>query len=151
MLKLLDGRHHIVNHRQHLRCFRHYHHNLHHHHHLQRHHHHQHHNLRVRMTCYRSLSLYYSSRSTIALTTSFKMLNRDHQSQILQPYHFSTKTNNLALDSSSYQQQQQQQQQYAMKNMIPKKIVSRLTIHIFIYLCIYSYTYSNYLCVILFQ
>ena len=143
MLKLLDGRHHIVTHRHHLHGF--HHHN--HHHHRQHHYYHnQHHNIRIRIKCYRSQSLY-SSRSNIALTTSVTsfqdqqsaMLNRNQQSQLLQHFYFSTKTNNvnLALNSSSHhhQQQQLQQQQHAMKNMVPKKIVS-LAINEYIYILI---------------
>ena len=155
MLKLLDGRHHIVNHhhhRHHLHGFHHHNHN----HHRQHHYNHnQHHNIRIRIKCYRSQSLY-SSRSNIALTTSVTsfqdqqsaMLNRNQQSQLLQHFYFSTKANNvnLALNSSSHhhhqrlyhrhhQQQQLQQQQHAMKNMVPKKIVS-LAINEYIYILI---------------
>lgn len=175
MLKLLDGRHHIVNHhhhRHHLHGFRHHnhnHHRQHHYHHNQRNHH-QHHNIRIRIKCYRSQSLY-SSRSEIAPTTSVTsfqgqqsaMPNRGRQSQLLQHFYFSTKINNvnLALNSSSsshhhqqqlyrinshilsrisnqqrlYHRHHHQQQQHAMKNMVPKKIVS-LAINEYIYILI---------------
>jgi hypothetical protein len=196
MLKLLDGRHNIVNHhhhRHHLHGFRHQNHNHHrqHHYNHNQYNHHQHQNIRIRIKCYRSQSLY-SSRSKIAPTTSVTsfqgqqsaMLNRDQQSQLLQHFYFSTKTNNvnLALNSCSshhhhqqqqlyhinshilsrisnqqrlyhrhHHQQQQllllQQQQHAMKNMIPKKIVS-LAINEYIYIYILIQTTALMRCII---
>jgi hypothetical protein len=172
MLKLFDGRHHIVNHRHHRHHFHGFRHHNHNHHRQHHYHHNQHHNIRTRIKCYRSQSLF-SSRSNIAPTTSVTsfqgqqsaMLNRNQKSQLLQHFYFSTKINNvnLALNSSSHHHQQQlyhinshiflrisnqqrlyhrhhQQQQlllqqHAMKNMVPKKIVS-LSIYKYIYILI---------------
>jgi len=145
MLKLFDGRHHIVNHRHHRHHFHGFRHHNHNHHRQHHYHHNQHHNIRTRIKCYRSQSLF-SSRSNIAPTTSVTsflgqqsaMLNRNQKTQLLQHFYFSTKINNvnLALNSSSHHHQQQQlQQQHAMKNTVPKKIVS-LAIYKYIYILI---------------
>jgi len=169
MLKLFDGRHHIVNHRHHRHHFHGFRHHNHNHHRQHHYHHNQHHYIRIRIKCYRSQSLY-SSRSNIAPTTSVTcfqgqqsaMLNRNQQSQLLQHFYFSTKTNNvnLSLNSSTHHHQQQLyhinshilsrisnqqrlyhrhhqqlQQQHVMKNMVPKKIVS-LAINEYIYILI---------------